>query len=362
MLTRRWGATLCLVLASAGLASPASAMSDHPSSQPDRAHPAAAGWSIFTTHPSEVFHAVAAVSSFNAWLSSDSGLVLTTRDRGATWQDVSPPQAKGLMLRDIEAPRGDMRDAAVLAVGLGNRSRVFVTDDGGTSWTRTFTNHNPHALYDCMAIGFDGGGLALSDPVKGTFRLISTADGGHTWSRLDPTQMPRALHGESAFAESGSCLVRTGTSDYLFGTAGPHPRVFSTADSGHTWTVARTPIQGGDTAGIYGLAADDTGHVVAVGGDASQPSQGARAAAISADGGATWALGKKPVFGLRSGVAWASYRTLAVGPTGSDISLNNGSTWTHYDDTPFNAVSCADRGACWAVGPNGTVGEWTYVH
>lgn len=329
----------------------------------NRVHPDAPGWARHDTGTSEEFRGVASLTSFHAWLSGEHGTVLVTSDRGQHWEDVSPPQAAGMALRDIEAR--NLNVAVVLAIGQGKASQIFATTDGGITWKRTFTNHNPNAFYDCMAIDYEGNGLALSDPSGGRFRLISTSDYGQTWTTLEPTKMPKALSGEFAFAASGTCIVEPTDGQYVFATGGPHPRVFRTTDSGDTWTATRTPVRGGDSAGIYSLAFEAQGgqsNGVAVGGDYTDPSNGDQASAYTSDGGSTWTLSKTSVLGYRSGAAFASYRALAVGPTGSDISLNDGKTWRHYDDTSFDSVDCAIAGACWAAGVAGHVGEWTYVH
>src|SRR5262245_10668603 len=122
-----------------------------------------------------------AVDRDTAWVSGSDGGVWRTTDGGATWQDVSPPDAGGLLLRDVEAR--DARHAQVLAIGEADASRILRTEDGGATWETTFVNDDPAAFYDCMAF-FPGGkhGLAMSDPVDGKFRIIETTDGGSTWS------------------------------------------------------------------------------------------------------------------------------------------------------------------------------------
>lgn len=76
-------------------------------------------------------------------------------------------------------------------------------------------------------------------------------------------------------------------------------------------------------------------------------------AALTRDG-ASWRSGGVPA-GYRSGVAWLGDALIAVGPTGSDLSVDGGSTWTRFDTTRYDAVVCTGDGACWASGPRGTV-------
>jgi len=48
---------------------------------------------------------------------------------------------------------------------------------------------------------------------------------------------------------------------------------------------------------------------------------------------------------------------LTVGPTGSDVSFDGGRTWKAFDSGSFDAVLCAQDGACWASGEQGRVAK-----
>jgi hypothetical protein len=47
---------------------------------------------------------------------------------------------------------------------------------------------------------------------------------------------------------------------------------------------------------------------------------------------------------------------IAVGPTGTNVSLDGGVSWKRVRDGAFDAVECSGDGACWASGPDGRVG------
>jgi photosystem II stability/assembly factor-like uncharacterized protein len=50
---------------------------------------------------------------------------------------------------------------------------------------------------------------------------------------------------------------------------------------------------------------------------------------------------------------------IAVGPNGSDYSLDQGKTWARIDTMGFHAVSFADRRqAGWAVGEKGIIARF----
>ncbi|MFJ7204858.1 WD40/YVTN/BNR-like repeat-containing protein [Streptomyces sp. NPDC098789] len=320
--------------------------------------PSGLDWSLKATATDARFRGLAAVNRSTAWVSGSQGKVLRTVDGGRSWADVSPPGAAGLELRDIEA--FDARRAVALSIGEGQDSRVWRTEDGGASWTETFRNPDPRAFYDCLTFFDPAHGLAVSDPVDGKFRILSTADGGRSWRVLPNTGMPDALPGEAGFAASGQCLVSAGPADVWLATGGgANARVLHSADRGLTWRAADSTVPAGDPAkGVFGLAFRDRGHGLAVGGDYRTGEASPRAGALSADAGRTWRPAGSPPPAYRSGVAWVPYTAtvaLAVGPTGTDVTLDAGRSWRPLATGSFDTVDCTADLACWAAGEKGRV-------
>ncbi|MFD0520715.1 hypothetical protein [Paractinoplanes durhamensis] len=119
--------------------------------------------------------------------------------------------------------------------------------------------------------------------------------------------------------------------------------------------MTATPVPSGPSAGIYSLAFRDREHGLAVGGDYAVPAAAPDGAAYLR--GRTWTVARTVPGEYRSGSAWIGDgpAALAVGPTGSDLSLDGGKTWTRFDTGSFDAVLCAGDGACWASGEQGRV-------
>lgn len=318
----------------------------------------AAHWAVKDSGTDVRFRGLSAVSRDTAWVAGSKGTVLRTTDGGANWRNVSPPGAGDLEFRDIEA--FDARRAVVLAIGEGEASRVFRTDDGGATWTESFRNTDAKAFYDCLTFFDRRHGLAMSDPVDGRFRILSTSDGGRSWKVLPSTGMPAAQDGEAGFAASGQCLVSSGPRDVWLATGGgAHARVLHSSDRGLTWKAADTPIPAGDPArGVFALAFRDRAHGLAVGGDYRADQASPQAAALTPDGGRTWAPAAEPPPAYRSGVAWLPHsRTsaLAVGPTGTDLTTDGGRTWRTLDTGSYDTVDCTPDLGCWASGEKGRV-------
>ncbi|MCX4820638.1 oxidoreductase [Streptomyces sp. NBC_01142] len=346
---------LCAAAVAAALAAPAQAAQE-------TGGPAAAGtapgWNLKDTGTDVRFRGLAAVSRKTAWLAGSKGTVLRTADGGRSWRNISPPGAGELEFRDIEAFDG--RRAVVLAIGEGEASRVFRTADGGASWTESFRNTDPKAFYDCITFFDSRNGLAMSDPVDGKYRILSTGDGGKSWKVLPSDGMPAALPGEAGFAASGQCLVSSGRRDVWLATGGgATARVLHSADRGRNWTAAESTIPAGDPArGVFALAFRDGAHGIAVGGDYRGDQASPRAGAVSGDGGRSWQQSKTPPPAYRSGVAWLPHSrsaALAVGPTGTDLTLDSGRSWRTVDTGSYDTVDCTADFGCWASGEKGRV-------
>lgn len=320
--------------------------------QPDQ-HPLS--WHPVPVDTTQGLRGLDAVSHKTAWVSGSAGGVWRTTNGGADWVDVSPDGAEGLAFRDIEAHSA--RHASVLSIGNGPDSRIYTTSDGGQTWHLAFVNDDPAAFYDCMDF-FPGGrrGLAMSDPVDGKFRVLATDDGGRSWDVVPADGMPPAVDGEFGFAASGTCLVTEGPRDAWIASGGAASRIFHSRDRGLTWEVTEAPIPAGPTAGVYGLAFRNRHEGVAVGGDFTVPANGVDASGRTGDG-ATWQSGGD-LGGYRSGVDWVSRHSdtlIAVGPTGSDVSTDAGSTWSTFDTVGYDSVVCTRQRLCWASGPGGRV-------
>ncbi len=315
----------------------------------------APSWDLLNTGSQSHFRGLSPVSRKVAWLGGYNGLVLRTVDGGQTWIDASPAGASTLQFRDISAFSATR--AVAMTAGSGTDSRLYATTDGGRSWSLAYQNTDPAAFFDCMSFFNAKQGLVLSDPVGGKFRILSTRDGGQSWTVLPNAGMPAALPGEAGFAASGECLTTSGR-DAWFGTGGStSARVFHSRDGGLTWDVSTTPMTSGPSAGVFALAFRTPVFGVAVGGDFSAPTISSNVSAVSYFG-LPWISPPSGPAGYRSGVTWVPHTptmAIAVGLTGSDVSVDGGLHWRTFDTGQFDTVSCASDGSCWASGDLGRV-------
>lgn len=321
---------------------------------------ARAQWVAQTSGATVRFRGVSAVNARVAWASGASGTYARTTDGGRTWRAGVVPGAESLDFRDVDAFDADT--AYLLAIGEGESSRIYKTQDGGAHWTLQFQNRRASAFFDCMAFWTRARGLAISDPVEGKFLVITTEDGGRTWKESSASGMPAALAGEGGFAASGTCVTVGDASDAWFGTGGPEgARVFRSHDAGHSWEVSKTPLATGKAAGVFSLSFWDSSRGAIVGGDYTLEKESAGNVAVTGDGGKSWrAVVERRPAGYRSCVARVQGTRgptlVAVGPSGSDYSIDGGRTWTPLGSEGFHALSVARGGeVAWAVGENGRV-------
>lgn len=316
-------------------------------------------WQVQNSGVAVRLRGVSAVNEQVAWASGAQGTVLRTADGGATWEKLTVPDAAALDFRDVDAV--SETTAYVLSIGKGGDSRIYKTTDAGAHWQKQFTNDDADAFYDAMAFWDASRGLAISDSVKGQFVILTTRDGGAKWTRVPATALPPALANEGAFAGSGTNIaVAAGGRAWIGTGAAERSRVLRTADGGATWTIAETPVQSSGSSGIFSIAFRDARSGMTVGGDYRREQDAEWNAAFSDDGGVTWNA-IRGLGGFRSVVApvpGTARSWVAVGPTGADVTGDNGRTWAPIQGDGYDTFSAAPRGhAGWAAGAGGRIGK-----
>ena len=315
---------------------------------------------------------VSAVSGDVAWASGAQGTVLRTLDGGRTWQARPVAGASALDFRDVDAVTA--QTAYALSIGPGDASRIYKTRDGGTTWTLQLTVTDPKMFLDAMAFRDEAHGVAFGDSVDGRFVVFTTANGGADWRQVPADRLPPALPGEGAFAASGTNVAMEPGGRIWIGTTAS--RVLRSADDGRTWTVVQTPLATGQATGIFSIAFRDATHGVVVGGNYQQEKAAVDNVATTSDGGLTWTRGPGSglapgLSGFRSVVAWwpgngrigvdgRSGGWLAVGPSGSDWSVDDGRTWTPAGGDGYDALSLVPAASTgWATGAGGRLARVT---
>lgn len=322
----------------------------------------AAQWQTQSSPTDAELRGLSVVSSSVVWASGQRGTVVHTVDGGATWSRDTIPGAGTLDLRAIAATS----PTTAHAISIGDSSRVYRTTDGGRTWSLRWSATRKGTFLDAIRFWDARHGIAMSDPVGGKLLVIVTSDGGDSWQEVPDDRLPPALEGEGGFAASGTCLAVQGESHAWIATGGAAlARLYHSPDRGRSWTVHDTPLRAGvASAGVFSVAFRDSLHGVIAGGDYQKPRLGGRNLATTTDGGRSWTLTDSATSpaGYRSAVAFVpgtrANTLVAVGLTGTDVSTDDGLTWTSVDSTAYNSVAFASPSAGWAVGPKGRIGRW----
>ncbi|MEP6921998.1 MAG: oxidoreductase [bacterium] len=326
--------------------------------------PTAHQWTLQQSGVTARLRGLSAVNDRVVWASGAGSTVLRTVDGGATWQKLTVT-TDDLDFRDIDAV--DEQTAYVLSIGNGATSRIYKTTDAGATWIEQFRNTESKGFLDAMSFWDATHGIAMGDSIDRQFYILTTSDGGKSWLRVPANVLPKALDNEGAFAASGTNIALYGKSDAWIATGGgAKSRILRTSDRGRTWKVSETPIVAGASAGVFSIAFRDANHGVIVGGDYKKEDTGADNLALTEDGGITWQL-HKGLSGYRSGVAyvpggWGDKPSLiAVGPTGSDYSGDDGLSWRlngpGFDTVSFDPLPKNARRIGWAAGKDGNLGR-----
>jgi photosystem II stability/assembly factor-like uncharacterized protein len=318
-------------------------------------------WTLQTSGTTARFRGVSAVDDRMAWTSGSRSTVLRTLDSGTTWEKVVVTSEKSRLSRHR---RIDDRVTYALSIGNGRASRVFKTIDAGQTWSEQFRAEDQKVFLDAMSFWDAQHGLIIGDSIDHGFFILTTENGGATWNRVPTASLPPALENEGAFAASGTNIAVFGKDHAWIGTgAASKARVLFTNDRGRTWKVSETPIAAGSSAGIFSLAFKDAKHGIAVGGDYSKEKDVSDNAAITNDGGLTWQL-VRGLSGFRSAVAYVPRlkgAVVAVGPSGSDYSTDDGRTWRILEGPGFDTLSFARKSAiAWGAGARGIIGRLNF--
>ena len=312
-----------------------------------------------------LLQAVSVVDSSVVWISGHDATVVRTLDGGRTWVRIPVAGAPdSLQFRDIHA--FDARTAYILAAGPGDMSRIYRTNDGGTSWTLQWTNPEAAGFYDCFDFWSVDRGVLYGDAVDGELRILTTDDGGRSWRRVPADALPAAQPGEGGFAASGLCAqTRGGGRAWIAAGNAARARVFRTTDYGRTWTATEVPVVAGDASGLTSISMADDRVGVAFGGNLAVNDRVTENVALTTDGGVTWSA--MPGLSI-NGAAYGGTHVgdvrdvlLVVGPGGLSISRNAALGWTTVDARAWWGVDSEGAEASWIAGPNGRIARIRWI-
>lgn len=230
---------------------------------------------------------------------------------------------------------------------VGSKGTVLQTLDGGNTWKPRGASTND-VVHDIFFTDENNGWLVcavniyeLKTKEQPRAYLMKTTDGGEHWKRVEIEGIDvDSILVRAVFSSSGR--------GWTFGEAGT---IYTTNDSGDTWTKLQSPTRRLLLGGIF--VDDDRGWIVGAGATIIQTS----------DGGETWYQSTLPQVEKTTRFTAATFvdnrKGWAVGSAGSVYqTVNGGRTWQRQDSTvtvDLFDVKFVDALEGWAVGAEGTI-------
>jgi len=289
------------------------------------------------------FRGLSVVDDHVAWVSGSKGWVGLTTNGGSQW-DLK--QVKGYERCDFRSLYAFDGNKAIIA-NAGTPAYILLTTDGGVSWAQVYKNDDSAAFFDGIDFWNKDNGIIYGDPIQKKMLLLTTKDGGASWQEKPDACRPELAEGEASFAASGTTIKCLNKKKVIIATGGTVSRLLISEDKGSTWRSVHMPIlQGKSTTGIFSLACKDDKTMIVTGGDYKNDTLKKDHVFYSTNGGKTWTAPTKPTRGYRECVSYIKdKKVLALGPSGMDVSFNDGISWKPLsDETQFHAVKKSREG------------------
>ncbi|MEO1518879.1 MAG: YCF48-related protein [Bacteroidota bacterium] len=210
------------------------------------------------TYDSNLFH-IEFSDNGVGYILGDCGNILRSEDEGQSWQRLEAPEGANLSYLSV-FPDGTGRQFMV-----GNTKKLYLTQDGGQSWTttvprdlgmsfiRSVSTPAPNTLYAADGIGmmlrsFDGGqnysqlpigsgnnnhAIHFTSKLRGIAygqisKVLWTEDGGNSWE---------AANIEEVDDNDTQPIINVSFLDEKLGFLSTRDQVFRTIDGGKTWEI-----------------------------------------------------------------------------------------------------------------------------
>lgn len=213
--------------------------------------------------------------------------------------------------------------------GAGQTGGIWVTNNGGNTWTRqnTATFNNVASFTNTVHFWGQDTGVCMGDPINGEFEIYTTINGGTNWTIVPGANIPNPQTNEFGYVRQ---MEVVGTHVW-FGTS--TGRIYYSANRGLNWQVFTSPVTDFGGAVTTGVSANLS---------FSSPTSGmivnqAGSVWVTSNGGSTWTAvtpsGTVFTTGLCliEGTNIAFTTGAATGAAGSSYSTNGGQTWNLID-------------------------------
>jgi photosystem II stability/assembly factor-like uncharacterized protein len=246
----------------------------------------------------------------------------------------------------------------VFILNVGNPALLYKISKEDLSYVLVYQENHEKVFYDSMQFWNEKEGIAIGDPIEGSFSVITTRDGGVSWQKMPSARLPHLEDGEAAFAASNTNIVIKGNATWLV-SGGKKARVFNSRNKGKSWSVVETPIvQGKQMTGIFTADFYNSSVGFISGGNYEVLNQNFDNKAVTHDGGKTWKLvAQNQGFGYASCVQYIPNShgkgLISVGASGIYYSEDGGSSWKQWStDSSLYTIRLLNDNTAIAAGKN----------
>jgi photosystem II stability/assembly factor-like uncharacterized protein len=296
------------------------------------------GWKRQSAGTMAWLHSIFFLDQNRGWAVGSKGALLATSDGGITWK--AKPRPSEDVLRDIyfsdELTGWVMCERNVYELKTKDDPRTYLmnTTDGGESWKRVNIDGADVDSRLVRAI-FSPGGRGWAFGEHGM--IFTSHDSGASWTRLRAPTRHLLLGG-------------TFIDDYRGWVVGAGATIMQTSDGGETWHVSQLPDAKGVRFTATSFVDNRLGWAVGSGGNVYR----------TINGGRTWRMQRSSVLVDLFDVKFLdAVEGWAVGAEGTVIYTQDGGlTWTVQPSGtthPLERVFFANRTHGWAVGFGGTI-------
>lgn len=223
----------------------------------------------------------------------------------------------------------------------GGTQGIYVTTDGGSSWSRqTSADYQSTGSFSNVVYFWDdNNGFCMGDPINNEYEIYTTTNGGTTWNLVPGANIPAPTTGEYGYTGQYSA-----SGDHVWFTTNKG-RMYHSSDKGYNWTVSQTPISdfgGEDASGNFDFKDASNGIIV----------DNSANVYTTTDGGSNWSTVTPVGTVYKSDVCWIEGTDVifstGVNPAGSSYSNDGGTTWTPIDTEIHASVEFTSQTVGWS--------------
>ncbi len=159
---------------------------------------------------------------------------LRTTNGGMDWTVSTITGATGLNGSCIAALDANTAFAAMNDPTNSTSGGVFITTDGGQTWSKQTSAFAGSGGYPADIHFFDSNnGVVIGNPNGGNWEIYTTTDGGSQWIQVPPANIPPP---QTSFEFTAAGLYSSVSDNIWFGTWGNSFAIYKSTDRGYTWS------------------------------------------------------------------------------------------------------------------------------